>query len=249
MGGFFITNAIVAEFIGVKIFSLEATLGISPFSFRLFGTDGLGFNLTTGVLLWPVVFVMTDIINEYFGTKVIKFLSWLTVGLICYAFMMVYTSISLPANEWWQFQSGLKDDPSTSIVDMDLSFRAIMGQGLWIIIGSMIAFLFGQLVDVMTFHKIKKITGEKSIWLRATGSTLISQFIDSFVVLFIAFYIGADWSFGRVMAICVVNYMYKFTMALALTPVIYLVHHYIDGYLGEEEAGKLKLEAMGVDRD
>ncbi len=241
LGGFFITNAIVAEFIGVKIFSLEALFGISPFNFKLFGTEGLGFNLTAGVLLWPVVFVMTDIINEYFGPRVVKFLSWLTVGLIVYAFLMIYGAISLPANAWWQYESGA----GKNITDMDLSYRAIMGQGLWIIVGSMVAFLLGQLVDVLTFHKIKQITGEKSIWLRATGSTLVSQFIDSFVVLFIAFYIGADWSFGRVMAIAIVNYIYKFSMAILLTPVIYLVHGLVEKYLGHEMATRLKTEAMG----
>ena len=82
LGGFFVANALVAEFIGVKIFSLERTLGIEPFQFSFFGEDNLGFNLTAGVLLWPVVFVMTDIINEYYGLKGIRFLSFLTVGLI-----------------------------------------------------------------------------------------------------------------------------------------------------------------------
>lgn len=244
LSGFFIANAIVAEFIGVKIFSLEKTIGIDPFNFSLFGIEGLGFNLTAGVLLWPVVFVMTDIINEYFGTKVVRFLSWMVVALIVYAFIMVYLAIGLPPNDWWQSQSGLRSDELQSIADMNLSFGRIMGQGLWIICGSMVAFLVGQLVDVLVFHKIKEITGEKSIWLRATGSTVVSQFIDSFVVLFIAFYIGADWDFGRVMAIAIVNYIYKFLMALILTPVIYLVHSLVESYLGHDLAKQLKDEAI-----
>lgn len=242
LGGFFITNAIVAEFIGVKIFSLEALFGMEAFQFNFFGTPGLGFNLTAGVLLWPVVFVMTDIINEFYGTKVVRFLSWLAVALILYSFLMIYGAISLPANAWWQKESGAH----LGITDMDKSYGAIMGQGLWIIIGSMTAFLIGQLVDVISFHKIKQITGEKSIWLRATGSTLISQLIDSFVVLFIAFYVGADWSFGRVMAIALVNYMYKFSMAILLTPVIYLVHNWVEKFLGEEVADQMKAEAMAT---
>ena len=244
LSGFFIANAVVAEFMGVKIFSLEKALGVEPFSFALFGVEGLGFNLTAGVLLWPVVFVMTDIINEYYGQKVIKFLSWLTVGLILYAFLMVYWAISLPPNDWWQSQSGINTDPARTITDMNLSYSRIMGQGLWIIIGSMVAFLLGQIVDVFVFHRIKKITGEKSIWLRATGSTLISQFIDSFVVLFIAFYIGANWDLGRVVAIGVVNYIYKFVMAIVLTPAIYGVHELVERYLGEETATALKNEAL-----
>tara|TARA_Y100000385_G_C13098604_1_gene642949 strand:- start:584 stop:1366 length:783 start_codon:yes stop_codon:yes gene_type:complete len=243
LGGFFIANALVAEFIGVKIFSLEETFGFTPFNWTILGVDGLGFNLTAGVVLWPVVFVMTDIINEYYGQKGVKVLSYLTVGLISYAFVMVFISISLSPNDWWSNISGTNDDPALSITNMNLAFKKIFGQGLWIIVGSMVAFLVGQIVDVFTFHRIKKATGEKKVWLRATGSTLVSQFIDSFVVLFIAFYIGADWDLVRVIAIGVVNYIYKFGMAIILTPVIYLAHFLIDRYLGQEEANKLKIQA------
>lgn len=243
LGGFFIANAMLAEFIGIKIFSLEKSFGLEPLSFKLFGVDGLGFSLTAGVLLWPVVFVMTDIINEYFGQRGVRFLSWLAVGLILYAFVMAFLAIQAPPNDWWQSLSGVRDDPTQSLPDMDLAFRRIFGQGMWIIAGSLIAFLIGQLVDVVIFHKIRAITGEKKIWLRATGSTLISQFIDSFVVLIIAFHIGSDWPLVRVLAIGMVNYAYKFTMAILLTPVIYLVHDAIEKYLGPELAEKLKTEA------
>ena len=244
LGGLFLTNAIVAEFIGVKIFSLEESAGFQPFNWSLFGVDGLGFNLTAGVLLWPVVFVLTDVINEYFGEQGVKLLSNYAVVLILYAFMMVYFAISLAPNDWWQNQSGMIDpDPGRHISDMDLAFRRIFGQGLWIIVGSLVAFLIGQIVDVLTFHRIKRMTGEKKVWLRATGSTLVSQFIDSFVVLFIAFYIGADWDLVRVLAIGCVNYIYKFAMAVLLTPLIYLAHYLIDRYLGDSLATALKNQA------
>jgi hypothetical protein len=243
LSGFFIANAMVAEFMGVKIFSLESTLGFKPLSLKLFGVDGLGFNLSAGVLLWPIVFVMTDVINEYFGSRVVKFLSWLTVFLIVYAFIMIYFSIGLSPNTWWQFESGLSTDASKNIVNMDASYNKVMGQGLWIILGSMVAFLVGQLVDVFVFHRIKAATGEKSIWMRATGSTLVSQFIDSFVVLFIAFYIGAEWNIVRVIAIGLVNYSYKLIVAIAFTPVIYWVHNVIDKYVGNDLSIKLKRDA------
>lgn len=245
LSGLFIANALVAEFIGIKIFSLEQTVGFTPFSWNIFGVDGLGFNLTAGVLLWPVVFVLTDIINEYFGSRSVRLLSYLAIGLIGYAFIMVYGAMALSPNEWWRDISGtLSEDPTQHIKNMDLAFRKIFGQGLWIIIGSMVAFLVGQIVDVTVFHKIKKITGERKIWLRATGSTLVSQFIDSYIVLIIAFYIGNDWELVRVLAIGTVNYIYKFIMALLLTPAIYGAHHIIDQYLGKEQSEKLKLEAM-----
>jgi uncharacterized integral membrane protein (TIGR00697 family) len=243
LGGFFIANAMLAEFIGIKIFSLEKTFGFAPLSMTLFGVKDLGFNLTAGVLLWPVVFVMTDIINEYFGRKGVRFLSWLTVVLILYAFLMAFFAIQAPPNDWWQSISGVRDTAANSITDMNLAFKRIFGQGLWIIAGSVVAFLVGQVIDVAIFHKIKNITGEGKIWFRSTGSTVISQFVDSFVVLLIAFWIGSDWDLVRVLAIGVVNYTYKFFMAIVLTPVIYWVHGAIERYLGHDLAAEMKTNA------
>ncbi|GIV32711.1 MAG: membrane protein [Chitinophagales bacterium] len=251
LGGFFIANALIAEFIGVKIFSLEKTLGMEPLNLKLFGVEGLSFNLTTGVLLWPFVFVLTDIINEYFGKRGVRLLSFLAAALISYAFLMFYMGINLePASFWPQshIRADLPADVQQAIRekvgDYDYAFRLVFGQGLWIIVGSLVAFLIGQLIDVMVFHRIKLLTGERQIWLRATGSTLVSQFIDSFVVLFIAFYVGAGWSFSLVLAIGVVNYIYKFMMAIIMTPVIYLLHYIIDTFLGEELANELKDYAL-----
>ncbi len=243
LAGFFVANALIAEFIGVKIFSLEDTLGVSRANIPLFG--GLfSFHLTAGVLLWPVVFVMTDIINEYYGPKGVRFLSFLAVGLISYAFLIVFGAIHLSPSEY--FRMGDK------VADSNAAFGGVFGQGLWIIIGSLVAFLVGQISDVLMFHKIKKLTGERKIWLRATGSTLISQLIDSFIVLVIAFYIGPriegdiskQWTFNQVMVTASGNYIYKFIVAILLTPVIYLVHHWIENYLGKPMAGEMKKAAM-----
>ena len=239
LGGFFIANALIAEFIGVKIFSLEETLGWEKVEFNLFGRPG-SLVFTAGVLLWPVVFVMTDVINEYFGQKGVRFLSYLAVALIAYAFFMVFNAIRLEPADWWVTQYA-----DNGVPDMQAAFSNIFGQGNWIIIGSLVAFLLGQIIDVLVFHRIKKITGEKHIWLRATGSTLISQFIDSFVVLYIAFVLGpAKWSFDLFLNVGIVNYIYKFIMAIALTPLIYLAHYIIDKYLGVTLSTKLRMEAM-----
>lgn len=237
LGGFFITNALIAEFIGVKIFSLEQTLGIPPLSWEFLG-QGLQFDLTAGVLLWPVVFVMTDVINEYFGKRGVRFLSYMAAGLISFAFLVVYGAIELTPANWW---SGSAEADGVS--NLQLAFKKIFGQGLWIIVGSLIAFLIGQLLDVIVFQKLKRMTGESKVWLRATGSTLVSQFVDSFIVLFIAFYIGADWDLSQVLAIGLNNYIYKFVIAIALTPVIYLAHWRIDIYLGKDVANRMKEEA------
>lgn len=235
MACFFVTNALIAEFIGVKIFSLENTFSQPSLSFSLFGEPNLAFNLTAGVLLWPFVFVMTDLINEYYGKRMVKMLSWMTLILIFYAFALFYVGIQLPPAGFWP-----GSQTKMGIPDMNLAFKAIFGQGLWIILGSMVAFLVGQLLDVSIFQWLKRKTGDKSLWLRATGSTLVSQFIDSFVVLFIAFYIGGGWKWQLVLAVGMVNYSYKFLMALLMTPVLYAVHHWIDHYLGLDTAQQLR---------
>lgn len=247
LGGFFIANAFIAEVIGVKIFSLENTLGITPFNIPLFGNN-FSFNLTAGVLLWPVVFIMTDIINEYYGEKGVRFLSYLTVVLLAYAFFMYFVAIKLVPAGWWP---GSKNEQG--VPDMQAAYAQIFGQGIAIILGSLVAFLIGQVVDVVVFHRIKKWSGEKYIWLRSTGSTIVSQLIDSFVVLFIAFYLypkyisdanGKAWAFNVVMSICIGNYIYKFIMAVVLTPVIYLVHGIIEKYLGHQLATEMKQAAI-----
>ena len=101
LGGFFVANAMVAEFIGVKIFALEPTLGLEPFNFNLFGQQG-ALQFSAGVLLWPIVFVMTDLINEYYGKRGIRLLSFLTVGLIGYAFVMIFSPFAWrpPTGGW-----------------------------------------------------------------------------------------------------------------------------------------------------
>lgn len=237
LGSFFIANAVIAEFVGVKIFSVEETLGITPFAIKLFG-DTYSFNMTAGVLLWPVVFVMTDIINEYYGKNGVRLFSYIAAALISYAFIAVYASIqTAPAGFW------ITKETAEGPLNMQLAFSNVFGQGLWIIVGSLVAFLIGQLVDVHTFHFIKNKTGHKALWLRSTGSTLVSQFIDSFVVLIIAFYIGGNWPLKLVLAVGVVNYIYKFIVAIALTPVLYIVHMIIDNYLGKELAQQMMDEA------
>jgi uncharacterized integral membrane protein (TIGR00697 family) len=241
----FLTNALLAEMIGVKIFSGEAALGIPPAQLKLFGDFILDFNLTAGVILWPVVFITTDVINEYFGKKGVKRISFLTVGCISFAFIAIWIITTLPPADFWLAVNA--NEPDGNAFNIDFAFNKIFRQGLGIIIGSLVAFLIGQLLDVIIFQKLKRITGEKHVWLRATGSTLVSQFVDSFVVLFIAFYFlapeGSRWSFEQVTSVGIINYIYKFSIAILLTPLIYLAHYFIDKYLGKD-AGKMKMEAM-----
>ncbi len=238
LAGIFICNTLLAEFVGIKIFAVESTLGIEPFNWQLFGTTGT-LNFTAGVILWPIVFVGTDVINEYYGKNGVRFLSFLTVGLVSYAFVVAWVVIGLAPADWW-----VESFQYLGVENLQTSFAAIYGQGMWAIVGSLVAFLIGQLLDVSIFHRIRRITGERMIWLRATGSTLISQFVDSFVVLYIAFVLGpSQWPLNQFFAIGTVNYSYKFLAALALTPVIYGAHWAIDRYLGRDLAAQLKAQA------
>lgn len=241
LGGIFITNAILAELIGIKIFSAEATFGFAPASLNLLGDYILDFNLTAGVVLWPVVFITTDIINEYYGKQGVKKVSYLTVSLIAYTFIAIFIITNLaPAQFWLEVNS--RDSEGNSF-NIDYAFNTIFTQGMGIIVASIIAFLIGQLLDVYIFHRLRKITGEKMIWLRATGSTLISQLIDSFLVLFIAFYLLGNWSVEQTISVGIINYIYKFFVAIAITPLLYVAHYLIDRYLGKEKAAEMMREA------
>ena len=238
LAGFFLTNALIAEFVGVKIFSLEATLGVAPFEWRLLGVSG-SLNFTAGVLLWPFVFVMTDVINEYFGLRGVRLISWVAVAFIGYAFLAAYASIALaPAGFWVEANKGL------GVPDIQQAYAQIFGQGLWTIGGSIVAFLIGQLVDVAVFHRIRRVTGDRHVWLRATGSTAVSQLLDSFVVLYIAFVLGPQhWPVAQFLAVGTVNYVYKMLAAVAMIPLLYVARNAIKAYLGADESARLRNEA------
>ena len=236
LAAIFITNALLAEIIGVKIFSAESTVGLKPAQLNILGFV-MDFNLTAGALIWPVVFMTTDLINEYFGKPGVKRISYLTALLILYAFLVIFMAIELPPAGWW---AGLQDE-SGNVYNMDEAFNRILGQGQRIIVGSLTAFLLGQLVDVFIFQKLRQATGSRWLWVRATGSTLVSQLVDSFVVLFIAFY--GVFATDQIIAIGITNYIYKFCVAILLTPLIYLGHYLIDNYLGKRNAEALSEQA------
>lgn len=237
---FFVGNAIVAEFVGVKIFALETTLGLPPFGWNLFGQSG-SLSFTAGVLLWPIVFILTDVINEYFGRRGVRYISFAAAAMIGYAFLFAYLSIGLAPAPWW-----ITVNADRGVADMQVAYASVFGQGLWTIGGSLVAFLVGQLIDVQVFHRIRRATGERWIWLRATGSTAISQLFDSYIVLYIAFVLGPQqWPLGLFLAVGTVNYCYKMFAAVALSPLLYLSRAQIERYLGEEVAGRLKADAAG----
>jgi len=205
--GFFITNAIVGEMIGGKLIQIGM------------------FTLSIGIIPWPVVFLTTDLINEYYGKAAVRSLTFLTAGLIVYAFILIFAAMYLPA-------------ASFSPVNNTM-FQGVFGQSLWIITGSIIAFLTSQLIDAIVFIYIKSKTGKKMLWLRATGSTVISQLIDTFIVSGIAFWLPGKLTFIEYVNTAGTGYIAKLLIALALTPIIYAGHFAIDRYLKRTESRDL----------
>ncbi len=205
LAGLFITNAIVAELIGSKL------IQIGPFV------------MSIGIIPWPIVFITTDLINEYYGKAGVRKLSIITASLIAYAFVILLIAIKIPAAV------------GISTVT-DEQFFAVFGQSLWIIVGSLVAFLLSQFIDVSIFWLLRDKTGGKMIWLRSTGSTMISQLIDTFVVLGIAFWLPGKMTTSVFLNAAATGYVFKLIIAVALTPVIYLGHSMIKKYLGDEES-------------
>lgn len=208
LSGFFITNAIVAEMIGSKLINY-----------------GGPFINSIGLILWPFIFVLTDILNEYYGKEVVKRLSFITVGLIAYVFIILFVATSIRAVDF----SPAKDE----------AFSNIFGQGMYMIIASIIAFITSQLVDSFMFWLIRKRTGSKMMWLRSTGSTLVSQIVDTFLIQFIAFVIPGVWTLSEFMKNAAFGYVLKMIIAVCLIPLIYALHKVLDNYFGEETAEKI----------
>ncbi|KAA0991650.1 queuosine precursor transporter [Dyadobacter aurulentus] len=238
--GIFLTNALIAEIVGGKIFSVEGLLGIPPANL-LIGGQRLDFNMTAGVVNWPVVFITSDIINEYFGRKGVKRISYLTAALIVYTFITILVATKLPPAQFWLDLNNT--DSLGNVFNINDAFAKIFNQGLGIMIGSITAFLLGQLLDVFVFSWLRRRTGNRFIWLRATGSTMFSQLVDSFVVIGIAFYVFGNWDLKQVFSVGTINYLYKGAVAILLTPVLYIAHYFIDNYLGKAYAEELSHRA------
>jgi len=230
LGVFFITNAILAELIGGKLIVLGSPETSFLLDFGFFSTQIGPFILSVGVIPWPIVFLTTDLINEYFGKAGVRRITNIGVLMILYAFMIVFLTM-LP-------------NAATGISPVsDLAFNQVFNQSLWIIAGSITAFLVSQMVDVIIFQMFRRRTGGKKLWLRATGSTIISQLVDSVVILGIAFYLPGKITLAQYLGFALTNYSYKVLIAVLITPLIYLGHGLIDRYIGTVAAHRMADEA------
>jgi queuosine precursor transporter len=218
----FMTCLIVGDMIGGKLTSFE-----------LFGREWV---FSVGQLAFPVTFILTDILNEFYGRKVVRRITFLAFFMVGLTFSIIYIASSLP---WAPFTL----DPSWSGVGPK-EFGVVFTQATQIQIASMLAFLIGNLTDISVFFLIKKATGNRMLWLRATGSTAVSQLIDTIVISGIIWFgisIRIGWppvivapkvTFETYVTIVLTSYLIKLAAAIVVTPIIYGLHEVIEKKYG-----------------
>lgn len=200
----FITFLIVSDLIGGK----TITLNLNTIQFDNFTLKPI---FSAGLLPFAFTFVITDIVNEFFGIRGAKKLTLLGLLASMITISILYIAIHLPTYD-------------NSIIS-DITFKSVFGISSRIFLGSLIAYICGQLLDIYVFQYIKGITGNRFIWLRMTGSTVVSQIIDCLIVNIIAYAGLMIWD--DILSIAINNYGIKLIIAIVLTPICYVLHDII----------------------
>lgn len=222
--GLFVASLLIADIIGIKLFHIPL-----PFSFSLpfFGTIS-SVEHTCGMLTFPITFLLTDLINEYYGKKGARRVTFIGLAMAVFVFLMMNIAQAMP-----YLDAPFNVSPS--------SFDAVFGSAKVMYVASLCAYLVGQLSDIAIFGFLKRLTGQRFVWLRATGSTVVSQFLDSFVVTLLAFNVGRKLTgappqdivpFDRILPIALTGYSLKFVLAIAITPLIYAGRGIMHRWLG-----------------
>ena len=198
----FVTCLLIANLIGALLFSFTLPFG---WEFPIVGNTAL---LSAGIIPFPITFLLTDLINEFYGSKGARFVTFVGFGMSILLFLFLSLGNMLPY------------DAQTVILPEH--YMSISSNYSQMIVASLTAYLVGQLLDIQVFQWFHSITKSKLIWLRATGSTVISQLFDSLIVTFIAF--NGDLPIESIMAIVFSNYTWKFLIAVGITPILYLGH-------------------------
>lgn len=216
--GLFVACLLIADVIGVKLFEI-------PLPFEIFGYKSVEHSC--GMLTFPITFILGDVINEYYGKAAAKQTVYIGLAMSILTFTVINFAQVLP----------FLDAPYNVSED---SFNMIFGSSKMLYIASLCAYTLGNLTDIWLFGIIKKATGGKNLWLRATGSTVLSQLLDSFVVTYLAFGIGKTLtgqpgaSISQVLNIAVTGYGLKFFLALCVTPIIYITRDLLHNKFGLE---------------
>ena len=204
----FMVCLVVGDLIGGKVTSIHAFGREWPFS--------------VGQLAFPVTFILTDILNEFYGRKVVRRITFLAFVMVGLTFGIVYLAGAMP---WWSVTLSSGWNGVTPH-----EFDVVFTQATRIQLSSMAAFLIANLVDIAAFFYIKKATGNRMLWLRATGSTAISQLIDTFLITALAF--GNQLTFEQYISIVLTSYAIKLAAAIGVTPIIYALHELIERRYG-----------------
>lgn len=209
-------------------------LGISrqiDLSFNI-GSIRIPFVVFVGVLPYPITFLCTDFISEFYGKKRASLLVWVGLGLNIWVLFILWLGGVLPP------RTELGPDGLPVIDHPDRTFFQIRKWTSMATMASMIAYLTAQLVDVHVFHLIKRVTQGKALWLRNNGSTLTSQMVDSLAVILITYFFTNAISItpGETVTHTLVilifsNYMFKMTAALLDTIPFYLGTKWLSTYL------------------
>ncbi len=214
MSAVFVSSLLIADVLGVKLFRIP--LG---FSFRLpFAERSIeAVEHTCGMLTFPVTFLLTDLVNEYYGKRAARRLTYIGLAMGLFVFLVINVAQAMPYLE-------------APFNVSKQSFDSIFGSAKVMYIASLCAYLAGQMCDIFLFGAFKRWTRGKMVWLRATGSTLVSQLLDSCVVSYLAFSLGRQIfkdpgnppaPVSAIPAIALTGYLLKFCIALGLTPVVY----------------------------
>lgn len=209
--GVFLTALLIGDTIGSKLFTLPIPLGVTTVT----------ATLSCGSIWFPITFLLTDIVNEFYGTRGARTLTYLGFWMALLAFFIIYAARLIPAASFSPVSQA--------------SFDNVLGGANRIFFASLCAYVAGQMIDIAIFQHLKKLTQSRHIWLRATGSTLISQLIDTLVVTYVAF--GGLIPIAELQRAGTTSYMVKVMVAIALTPVIYALHELIHRRLGLRPVG------------
>jgi uncharacterized integral membrane protein (TIGR00697 family) len=200
LAGVFVASLLVADIVGIKLFKLGAV------------------EHTCGMLTFPVTFLLTDLLNEYYGKRGARRVTWLGLAMGLYVFIVLNVAQAMP---YLPADFNVKPE----------HFDAVFGSAKIMYVASLCAYLVGQMSDIAMFAFLKRITGGRLVWLRATGSTVVSQMIDSFIVSWLAFKVGPELlgdgsrptpSFAQILNIAATGYTLKFFIAIGITPLVYL---------------------------
>ena len=200
LAGVFTTCLVVGDIIGGKLIQTV-----------LFGQT---ITLTVGMIPFPVTFLLTDLLNEFYGKQAARFVTWLGFCMALLSFAFIFIATGIPIAEMTRSASW---DGVT-----DAAFNNVFSGSKRMIVASLVAYLMGQFTDIGVFHLLRRLTRGRYLWLRATGSTVISQAIDTLTISVVAWY--GLMGFGDIVNIMLSSYTLKFLIALGLTPAIYAGH-------------------------